>query len=193
MCNVAEKARGCSPAPKRVTEMLRVGGSAGSTRTGSVPRKGRSSNHTLREEEKIQRTNRMFPKLWAGHRGMAPSRNRRAVAMSSTGSPWRTRRRGTGNRGRAQHHCGLSVPAAKSDTGTTTLHPRAVQKSHDHLSRDRSHPKVPHRTDSSQTAQILGSSRTAAPAASVSPKVQTAAASASAGRWEQEGCCKGTG
>lgn len=50
--NVAEKARGCSPAPKRVTEMLRVGHSAGSTHTGSVPRKGRSSNHTLREEEK---------------------------------------------------------------------------------------------------------------------------------------------
>lgn len=73
-----------------------------------------------KKNHKTERTGRMLPKLWAGHPGMAPSRNRRAVEISSKGSPWRTWRKGTAHQGHAQCHLQLPVPVSRSETGATT-------------------------------------------------------------------------
>lgn len=44
------------------------------------------SSHTGRKGRRAAHTGWMFPKLWAGQCGMAPSRNRRAAEISSKGS-----------------------------------------------------------------------------------------------------------
>ena len=74
-----------SPAPKPVTDTQRVSQFSGRHRYGT------SAQERLHWEKRKtpQRTGCRFPKLRAGHRGIAPSRNRRAVEITSKGSPWR--------------------------------------------------------------------------------------------------------
>ena len=127
-----------STAPKRRTETRSVAQvKQAAPAQDQCPRKantGRSSAHQLsragRKGEKSQHTGRTFPKLWAGHRGIARSRKRRAVEITSKGSPWRTWRRDTADQGQAQCHFRLSVPASKSETGTTTPHLGAIHRLH---------------------------------------------------------------